>query len=460
MIRLQTYFLAHLLGSAVTLGSVSEGAQSQLRPNVILMMADDLGYGDISCNGSTVNRTPVLDRLAKEGIRFTDFHSGATVCTPSRMAILTGCHPRRFGWPGGVLGHKMMMTSGLASEAYTMPEVFRDAGYRTAMFGKWHLGDAPDRLPLAQGFEQVYYIKSSNNQTDEIWQNDKLVEKSFENRLLTEKFTNHAISFIRENHDQSFFIYLPFTAPHFPVEAHPDWKGKSKNADFGDVVEEMDARIGQIMETLKELKIDRRTLVIFTSDNGPQQGYHNFTTSEPYRGDKWTSLEGGTRVPCIAFWPGVVRPGQVSEDLISAMDLLPTLTQAVGIPLDSEKFKPQLDGIQVWNTFLGKEGAKTQSRQELLHWNGWATPQAIRVGKWKLYFDEIKEINGSQNGPVLFNLDDDLKESKNIAALHPEKVTEMMALARKELSSISEDSIPLGGGPKEPVVPPSPHWLK
>ena len=423
-------------------------------------MADDLGYGDLSCNGSTVNRTPVLDSLAKAGIRFTDFHSGATVCTPSRMALLTGCHPRRLGWPGGVLGHKMMMNSGLATECLTIAEVFRDAGYRTAMFGKWHLGDAPDRLPQAQGFELAYYIKSSNNQTDELWENAKLVEKPFENRLLTQHFTEHAISFIREHHEHPFFIYLPFTAPHFPVQAHPDWKGKSKNAAFGDVVEEMDFRVGQIMDTLRELKIDRSTLVLFTSDNGPQQGYHNFTSAEPYRGDKWTSLEGGTRVPCIAVWPGVIPPGQVSGDLVSAVDLLPTLTHAVGVPLDSGKIKPQLDGLQLWEKFLGSRKGGADSRQELLFWGGWATPQAIRVGTWKLYFDSVPEIAGSDSGPVLFNLEDDIKETKDIAAQHPEKVAAMLDLARKKLDLIAADSIPLGGGPDKPVVPPAPRWLR
>lgn len=434
--------------------------RSPPKANVILMMADDLGYGDISCNGSIMNRTPVLDKLAKAGIRFTDFHSGASVCTPSRMALLTGCHPRRLGWPGGVLGHKMMMTSGLATEARTIAEVFRDAGYRTAMFGKWHLGDAPDRLPLAQGFDLAYYIKSSNNQTDELWENDRLSEKPFENRLLTQHFTEHAISFIRENHEHSFFLYLPFTAPHFPVQAHPDWKGKSKNADFGAVVEELDFRVGQIMETLRELEIDRSTLVIFTSDNGPQEGYHNFTTAEPYRGKKWNSLEGGTRVPCIAVWPGVIPPGQVSGDLVSAVDLLPTLSHAVGISLEAEKFKPQLDGLQLWDTFLAQNEGKTHTRQELLLWGGWATPQAIRVGKWKLYFDILPEIEGSDVGPVLINLEDDIKEMKNVAAQHPEMVMEMLALARKELDLIDADSIPLGGGPNVPVIPPAPRWLR
>lgn len=458
------YALSHslvvFLGCASLLGIGKAEEQAPKKPNVILMLADDLGYGDISCNGSIVNRTPVLDRLAKEGVRLTDYHSGATVCTPSRMALLTGCHPRRLGWPGGVLGYKMMTTSGLATEVRTIAEVFRDAGYRTAMFGKWHLGDAPDRRPLAQGFDQAYYIKMSNNQTDELWDNDKLAEKPFDNHLLTQHFTEHAITFIRENHEHPFFLYLPFTAPHFPVEAHPDWKGKSKNAAFGDVVEELDFRVGQIMDTLREFKIDSRTLVIFTSDNGPEKSRRYLTTAEPYRGKKWDSLEGGTRVPFIAIWPGVISPKHISDDLVSAVDLLPTLAHAVGISLDAKKLKPSLDGLQLWNTFLGIHDGTTQKRQDLLLWDGWATPQAIRVGKWKLYFDTLPEIEGSDTGPVLFNLGNDIKETKNMAAQHPEKVTEMLALARKKLDSIAADSIPLGGGPKKPVVPPSPRWLR
>ena len=217
------------------------------KPNLILIMADDLGYQDLSCYGSTKHKTPVLDKLAKEGIRLTSFYAGATVCTPSRMALLTGAYPPRAGWRGGVVGYGIKPLNGLAPEALTMGEVFKGAGYETALIGKWHLGDSPELQPMNQGFDTAYYIKKSNNQTKKLWRGDKLEADPFNNSRLTEQFTHEAISFIKTNREKPFFLYLPFTAPHFPAQAHPDWKGKSANGAYGDVVEELDARIGEIL---------------------------------------------------------------------------------------------------------------------------------------------------------------------------------------------------------------------
>ena len=180
----------------VTLASIFSGALFAGAPNVILIMADDLGYGDVSCYGSKLNRTPVLDKMASEGVKLTDYHSGSTVCTPSRMALMTGMYPPRVGWKGGVLGFKMRMSGGLSAEARTMAEVFKDAGYRTGISGKWHLGDAPERLPQGQGFEHAFYITASNNQTKKLWRNGKLIAEPFNNRRLSEEFTREAISFI------------------------------------------------------------------------------------------------------------------------------------------------------------------------------------------------------------------------------------------------------------------------
>ncbi len=407
-------------------------------------MADDLGYQDLSCYGSTKHKTPVLDKLAKEGIRLTSFYAGATVCTPSRMALLTGAYPPRSGWRGGVVGYGIKPLNGLAPEALTMGEVFKGVGYETALIGKWHLGDSPELQPMNQGFDTTYYIKKSNNQTKKLWRGDKLEADPFNNSRLTEQFTREAISFIKTNREKPFFLYLPFTAPHFPAQAHPDWKGKSANGAYGDVVEELDARIGEILGTLKSTRLEKKTIVVFISDNGPEPGQKKWAQAGPYRGLKWSSLEGGTRVPCIIRWPGMIPAGRESDKLTTAIDLLPTLSHACGIELKKvSKNIPKLDGLNVWGTLSGK--STQHPRTNMLYWQGWAVPQAIRVGDWKLYFDQVKEIQGSNKGPILIDLSRDPAEQNNLSARYPDKVKEMKTLAGNLLKEIEENTIPLGG---------------
>ena len=304
----KTLIILTIVNLSMTAGATaaSETITKENVPNVVLIMVDDLGYGDLSCYGSELQKTPTLDKLAGEGIRLTGFYSGGTVCTPSRMALLTGAYPVRVGWQGGVLGYKMKTSSGLASEALTIAEIFKASGYQTGMCGKWHLGDADGLRPLDQGFDSAYYIKLSNNQCKEIWRGKDLVTERFDYRRLTENFTGEAIRFIKANQAKPFFLYLPFTAPHFPAQAHPDWKGKSANGVYGDVVEELDSRIGDILQVLRDTKLDKNTLVVFLSDNGPDPSQRNMASAKPFRGLKWSSMEGGTRVACIFNWPGVI----------------------------------------------------------------------------------------------------------------------------------------------------------
>lgn len=431
------------------------------KPNVILIMADDLGYGDLSCNASKKMRTPVLDRLAAGGTRLTSFYSGGTVCTPSRMALLTGCYPSRLGWPGGVMGFKISPRNGLPARVRTMAEVFKGSGYRTALSGKWHIGEAPDMLPQKRGFDQTLCILSSNNQTKKVWKNDNLVMDPVDNQLLTEHFTREAIRIIRERADHPFFLYLPFTAPHFPAEAHPDWKGKSNNGEYGDVVEELDFRIGEILASLKETGQENNTVIVFLSDNGPEPSQRAFSSAGEHSGRKWSTLEGGTRVPCIVSWPGVIPTGQVNDKLIAAIDLFPTLTQACGLsrkPADA--FIP-MDGLNVWPSLASPDAGQPHARSELLYWEGWATPQAIRVGQWKLYFDEVKGLPGSELGPVLIDLATDPAEEHNLASKHPDKAKELRDLARQRLEAIRKSSIPLGGLKEDSAKPTlkPPRWL-
>lgn len=433
---------------------------SEAKTNVILMMADDLGYNDLSCYGSIRHKTPVLDKLAKEGLRLTSFYAGATVCTPSRMALLTGAYPPRLGWSGGVVGYGLKPHNGLAPEARTMGEVFKGAGYNTALIGKWHLGDTPELHPVGQGFDLTYFIDKSNNQTTKLWRGRELEADPFDNRRLTENFIKEAIGFIKSNKESPFFLYLPFSAPHFPAQAHPDWEGKSKNAAYGDVVEELDVRIGDLLQVLEKEELDNNTIVVFISDNGTEPEQKKWGSTDPFRGMKWSALEGGTRVPCIIRYPEVIPSGKVSNKLTSAIDLLPTLAHACGIELqEGSGIVPQMDGLNLWNSLRGK--TKTHPRSNLLYFNGWATPQAIRVNEWKLYFDQIKEIKDSNLGPILINMEMDPIENVNRLKEFPSKVKSMQILAKKLLLEIEKNSIPLGGpaNPKKGSVKKA-VWLK
>ena len=438
--------------------------RSPKKPNVVLIMVDDMGYHDLGCYGHPSIRTPVLDQLAKNGIRLTSFYSGATVCTPSRMALLTGAYPTRLGWEKGVMGYKMGGNDGMSPEALTIAEIFKSAGYATAISGKWHLGNQPETRPHQQGFDTTYYIAMSNNQTKKLRRRDEIIDNSIVNRLLTERFTVEAIRFIKEKRDTPFFLYIPYTAPHFPVEAHPDWKGRSNFGEYGDVIEELDSRIGEIMETLKELKLDKNTIVVFLSDNGPNP--HQKAGSLPYRGEKWSALEGGTRVPAIISYPGVVPAGQETDALIGALDLLPTLSHACGIDWRKKsKGKPFIDGVNVWGTILGKKGG--HPRKDLLYWHGMGDFHAIRQGDWKLFFNRQHAVTGlgtarktpaqaekiakytTGDAPLLFNLKDDPGETLDLSERHPDKVREMTALANKRIADIKAGNILPIHKPKE-----------
>jgi len=462
--------LLHLLICQLAVYTLCPALSAARQPNVILILADDLGYQDLGCYGHPSIRTPVLDRLAGEGVRLTDFHSGASVCAPSRMALLTGAYPTRIGWTQGVCSYLMGDHDGMNHDALTIAEIFKSAGYATAISGKWHVGDQPDTRPNAQGFDSTYYLSHSNNQTKKIWRANEVVEDPFDNRKLSEQFTTESIRFIREHKDKPFFLYLPYTAPHFPVEPHPDWKGRSKFGNFGDVVEEMDARIGELLATLKELAIDNHTIVIFTSDNGPNP--KEPSSPLPFRGEKWSALEGGTRVPCIVTWPGVIPAGQVNDNLVSAMDLLPTLCRASGIDWKSKSHgKPKIDGIDVWDTLLGK--TNKNPRNELLYWHGRSPePQAFRSGESKIFFDRTHAFQGSgtdratraqsskiapirakltsgANPPILFNLRDDPGETTDLNEAFPDKLKALRVRAEALIAELKADPIlPISTQPK------------
>lgn len=417
-------------------------AENIRKPNVILIMADDLGYQDLGCYGHPAIKTPVLDQLAKDGIRLTHFHSGAPVCTPSRMALLTGAYPVRLGWTQGVAGYLMGSKDGMSPEALTIAEIFKAEGYATAISGKWHIGQLPGTRPQEQGFDSSFYNPMSNNQLKQILRGEEIAIPKVDNRLFTELFTNEALTFIKSQNDKPFFLYLPYTAPHFDVEAHPQWEGKSRFGAYGDVVEELDARIGQIVKLLEERKILEHTLIVFTSDNGAQGD--QAASNHPCRGKKWSPLEGGTRVPCIISWPGKIPPNQTSDALTAAIDLLPTLCSAAGIDLTKHsQNKPLIDGVDVWGTLTGKSAQ--HPRTELLHWHGKsAKPQAFTQGDWKFFFDQRDAVTGadptkkpdSPASPALYHLRADISESTDLSLKFPEKVLAMKQRAEELIREI------------------------
>jgi len=440
----------------ILIAFTSIGCAAPKKPNVLLIMVDDLGYNDLGCYGSTKIKTPVLDSLAKGGMRLTSFYAGATVCTPSRMALMTGAYPSRVGWEIGVMGYKMGFHDGMSTQALTIAEIFKSEGYATGISGKWHIGDQPETRPGAQGFDFSYYSSHSNNQTRKTWRGDDVVEEKNVNKMLTEQFTTEAIRFLKQTKNKPFFLYLPYTAPHFPEQPHPDWQGRSSIPKYGDVVEEVDFRIGEILKTLKELKVYDNTLVVFISDNGPNP--HKPSSCLPYRGSKWSSLEGGTRVPGIFSFPGVIPVANESDEIIAAIDLLPTLSTACGVDWKKKSTgNPAIDGIDSWDVILGKKEAK--GRQDLLYWHGMGDFQAIRAGDFKLFFDRQAAVTGTGtkrktpeqaekikafsegNAPVLFNVTKDPGETIDISKKYPKKVKELKALAEKRITEIEQGKI-------------------
>ena len=433
MIKLFFPFLASLFLA------VSSGQQ---RPNVVLILSDDLGYHDLGCYGHPKIKTPIIDQLAKDGVRLTSFYSGSTVCTPSRMALLTGSYPVRYGWSKGVVGHIMEKKRGLSPKATTMAEIFKEAGYKTGIFGKWHLGDEPNFMPNNQGFDESFFINKSNNQTKKIWTGGEVTQNPFDNKLLTEAFTNGAKAFIKKNKDIPFFLYVPYSAPHFPLEAHPDWKGKSDYGVYGDVVEEMDARVGEILTELNVNNLSERTIVVFMSDNGPEP-LTKESKAIPFRGKKWSALEGGNRVPCIIKSPSKSKGGTVYNKTVSAMDMLPSLAHACGINIPERSGEtPPIDGVNLWDELIGKK-LEAKGRPDLLFWHGADGFQAIRIGDWKLFFNR-RDAELSGEGPALFKVKDDIKERNDLSKLFPSIVTKMTGVASQRLESIKRRSIPLG----------------
>jgi arylsulfatase A-like enzyme len=426
-----------VLALAALLGAESAAAQAP-RPNVVLILADDLGYGDLGSYGNTAIATPSLDRLAREGVRFTQFYAAANTCSPSRAALLTGRYPPRSG-VNAVLFHDT--PEGLPHGELTIAELLRDAGYRTAMVGKWHLGVTDEFMPLSHGFDEFFGVPHSNDEKNFfVHDGRRRIAEPVEQALLTRRYTDRALDFLdRAGRDgRPFFLFLSYTAPHIPLYPHPDFAGRSRAGTYGDVVEEMDASIGEVLAKLVELGIDRRTLVIFTSDNGPWLVMRDWGGSAGgLRGGKTSTFEGGHRVPALARWPDGIPPGRESTEVATMMDWLPTLLELAGARLPDDR---PIDGRSLAGV-LGGTGARAATpffylRIRFPYGDQRHQVGAVRDGRWKLQLprrgyppllEPIMKTELYWHGTMLFDLEADPGEQRDVAADHPDVVARLAA---------------------------------
>jgi uncharacterized sulfatase len=341
-------------------------------PNVILVLADDLGYGDIGANGQSLIKTPNLDRMAREGMRLTSFYASANVCTPSRAGLMTGRYAIRSG-----LAYKVIEPDdehGLPAAEITIAETLRDAGYRTALIGKWHLGHTPEHWPTRHGFDAFFGLPYSNDMHPlALYRDQQVIEEPVVQATLTERYTAEVLQSIEDPNDKPFFIFLSHTFPHIPLHASTRFAGRSRAGLYGDVVEEIDWSMGEIFRALREGEIERDTLVIFTSDNGAWFEGDNGA----YREGKGTTWDGGYRVPLLAWWPGRIPEGAVSDGLAMNIDILPTLAALAGRDLSNDTL---LDGRDIWPLLQGEEA----SPHEVLYFFNNEDIAAVRTPRWKL----------------------------------------------------------------------------
>ncbi|MCA9127680.1 MAG: sulfatase [Planctomycetales bacterium] len=437
----------------MTLLGTAHSVAAERPPNVIVMFIDDMGYADIGPFGATSYKTPHLDQMAAEGMRFTDFHVTSAVCSASRSALVTGCYHRRIGF-SGALGPSAR--HGLNAQETTIAEICKQKGYATACYGKWHLGHHPKFLPTNHGFDEYFGLPYSNDMWPyhpevqhlsieerlKRWPHLPLVEGTTiinpemtgkDQELLTKQYTEHAVKFIEANHDKPFFVYLPHSMVHVPLYVSDEFKGKSGAGLFGDVVMEVDWSMGQIMQTLRKHNIDDNTLVIFTTDNGPWLSYGDHAGSAyPLREGKGTMWEGGYRVPTLMWWPNKIPAGSTCDELASTIDILPTVAHLIGAELPSHP----IDGKDIRPLMFAEPDARSPHEYFYLYYGG-GELQAIRDRQWKLFFPhQYRTLAGrpggtggipakysqARTGTELYDLKSDIGEEHNVAEQHPEIV--------------------------------------
>ena len=423
-------------------------------PNFIIIFTDDQGYEDIGCFGSPKIKTPHLDKMATEGRKFTSFYSANSVCSPSRAALMTGSYPTRVSVPGVLFPRHEI---GLNPDEVTIAEVLKGKGYATACIGKWHIGHKPKFLPTRQGFDSYFGIPYSNDMTIDpealladninlrngftadrikkekpkknlvpLMRNEEVIEYPCDQTTLTKRYTEEAVKFISENKDSPFFLYLPHTMPHIPLFASEQFKGKSKRGLYGDTIEEIDWSVGQILKSIKEKGMDQKTLVIYTSDNGPWKlDRGRGGSAYPLRGYKFQTYEGGMRVPCIMRWPGKVPEGTSCDEVAASIDLMPTIAKLAGAKLLKDR---KIDGKDIWPLMSGTEGAV--SPHDMYYYYKGNRLESARQGKWK-----IRRSGKKSQSVELYDLDSDISETKNLAKENEALVKDMI----KKMNLFDED---------------------
>ncbi|MEM7143653.1 MAG: sulfatase [Verrucomicrobiota bacterium] len=433
------------------------------KPNFVIIFADDQGYGDLGCFGSETIDTPHIDRMAEEGRRFTNFMVASPVCTPSRAALLTGCYPKRVGMHQHVLFPAS--TKGLNPDEYTIADHLKSLGYATACFGKWHLGHHPETLPQQNGFDTYYGIPYSNDMNhpdnkgkpqggvegmDVLWvdpestltkwntplmENEDIVEMPVDQRTVTRRYTDKAIEFIEASKDGSFFVYLPHSMPHIPLYVPDEIRDPNEKNAYINVIEHMDAEVGRVMNTIRELELEDNTYVIYTSDNGPWLKFeHHGGSAGPLRDGKGTTFEGGQRVPCVMWGPGRIPAGTTTHELMGTIDLLPTIAALTESELPEGR---KIDGLDASGLVTGD--AEKSPREEFVYYTSRGDLEGFRQGDWKLLVKKApaprgaarKKAGGGGAAPkeevMLFDLSADMGETENLAEGNPEVVERLRA---------------------------------
>jgi len=418
------------VGSAALLGlpgGLSAASGWRRPPNFVVIFIDDMGYQDVGCFGSPLIKTPRIDGMAREGVRFTSFYAHP-VCTPSRAALMTGCYPMRVSLPA-VINQRSAI--GISDYEITMAQMLKTRGYATGCIGKWHLGWQTPFLPTRHGFDYYYGIPYSNdmNGSDReppgppLMRNEKIIEQPAVQDTLTQRYTLEAVSFITRNRNRPFLLYLPHTMVHVPLHVSDAFRGKSARGLYGDVVEEIDWSTGEILDTLKKLGLDDNTMVVFTSDNGPWLiKKDDGGCALPLREGKGSTYEGGMRVPCVMRWPGQIPAGTACSEAAMTMDLFPTFARLAGAQVPRDRI---IDGKDIWPLISGKPGAVCP--HEAIFYYRADRLQAVRSGKWKL----ILERTADNVKQALYNLEADIGEKTDLAAAYPSVVNRLVGLAEQ-----------------------------
>ncbi|MBW6537378.1 MAG: sulfatase [Mariniphaga sp.] len=460
--KLKVYTIVLFIAVAFLFQACTEVEKTEKPVNFVIIYFDDMGYGDLTLTGALDYETPHLDQMAAQGLFFTRHYSPQAVCSASRAGLLTGCYPNRVGF-SGALSHASK--TGISADEETLAEVLKKKGYATAIYGKWHLGVQDKFLPTRHGFDEFYGIPYSNDMWPyhprgpgaypelPLFENETIVNDAVtpdDQKQFTTEFTERTVAFIQKNRENPFFVYLAHPMPHVPLYVSDKFEGKSEQGLYGDVMMELDWSVGQVIQTLKENELEKNTLVIFTSDNGPWLNYGNHAgTTGGLREGKGTSFEGGQRVPCLMYWKGTISPGTVNNALISSIDFLPTLAEFAGAPLPEKK----IDGVSISSLIKGEN--VEPPRKSFWYYYRRNSLEAVQDGNWKLVFPHpgrtyggFEPGNDGQPGRVnenfpheggLYDLRRDPGEQYNLIEFYPEIVERLEKIAAEAREDLGDD---------------------